>query len=95
MKGISEEFIREFRDRRKDWDLYQLRNWISDEEARIREENPGLYDYINGIINGLRETLGVSNSILICDRLYLHFIELLAIAREHERVEELENLWEK
>jgi hypothetical protein len=95
MKGISEEFIREFRNRRKDWDLYQLRNWISYEEARIREENPGLYEYITGVINGLRETLGVSNSIIICDRLYLHFIELLAIAREHERVEELENLWEK
>jgi hypothetical protein len=95
MRGITEEFVREFRERRKDWDLHQLRNWMNDEETRLKEENPGLYDYITGVINGLRENLGVSNSILICDRLYLHFIELLAMAREHDRIEELEDLWKK
>ena len=95
MRGITEEFVREFRKRRKDWDICQLRDWMKNEVARLKEENPGLYDYITAVVNGLGERLDASISALICDRLYLHFLELLAIAREHEQIEELENLWEK
>ena len=95
MRGITEEFVREFRNRRKDWDIYQIRDWMKSEEAGLKEENPGLYDYITAVIHGLGERLDASISPLICDRLYLHFLELLAIAREYEQIEGLEDLWEK
>jgi len=95
MKGISVEFVQDFRQRRKekDWDLWQLRQWMRKEEARLEEENPGLYDYITAILAGLGDRLDATLVSLVCDRLYFHFIELLVIIREHEQFEALENLW--
>ncbi len=97
MKGISVEFIQDFRQRRKekDWDLWQLRQWMREEEARLEEENPGLHDYITAILAGLGDRLEAPLGSLVCERLYFHFLELLAIIREHEQIEVLENLWER
>ena len=97
MKGISEEFVQEFRQSRKekDWDLWELREWMRKEEARLKEENNGLYDYITGVLSGLSDRLDAPLGSLICDRLYFHFLELLAIVREHEQIEALEKLWER
>lgn len=97
MKGITEEFVQEFRQRRneKDWDLWQFHQWMSKEEARLMEYNHGLYHYITGILSGLGEKLDPTVRSLICNRLYFHFLELLAIIDEHEQIEELEKLWEK
>ena len=95
MRGISEEYIQEFRQRRKDkdWDLWQLREWVMGEEARLREGNPGLYDYITAVSSGFADRLDAPLGSLIYDRLYFHFLELLAIVYEHEQVEQLERLW--
>ena len=97
MRGISEEFIQEFRQRRKDkdWDLWQLSEWVKGEEARLRDENPGLYDYITAVSSGLADKLDAPLGSLIYDRLYFHFLELLAIIYEHEQIEQLESLWER
>jgi hypothetical protein len=97
MKGISVEFVQEFRQRRKekDWDLWQLRQWMRREEARLEEENPGLYDYITAILAGLGDRLEAPLRSLVCDRLYFHFLELLAIIYEHEQIEAFEKLWER
>jgi len=97
MKGISVEFVQEFRQKRKeeDWDLWQLHQWMRREEARLEEENPGLYDYITAILAGLGDRLEAPLRSLVCDRLYFHFLELLAIVREHEQIEALEELWER
>lgn len=95
MKGISVEFVQDFRQRRKekDWDLWQLRQWMRREEARLEEGNPGLYDYITAVLAGLGDRLEAPLRSLVCDRLYFHFLELLAIVRDHEQIEALENLW--
>jgi len=97
MKGISVEFVQEFRQKRKeeDWDLWQLGQWMRKEEARLEEENPGLYDYITAILAGLGDRLEAPLRSLVCDRLYFHFLELLAIVREHEQIEAFEKLWER
>ena len=97
MRGISEEYIQEFRQRRKDknWDLWQLHEWVMGEEARLREENPGLYDYITAVSSGFADRLDAPLRSMIYDRLYFHFLELLAIIHEHEQVEQLEMLWER
>jgi len=97
MKGISVEFVQEFRQKRKeeDWDLWQLHQWMRKEEARLEEENPGLYDYITAILAGLGDKLEAPLRHLVCERLYFHFLELLAIVRHHEQIEALEELWER
>jgi len=97
MKGISEEFVQEFRQRRKekDWDVWQLRDWMIKEEARLKEDNPGLHDYIIAILSGLRDKLDTPLSSVICDRLYFNLLELLAIVQEYEQIEQLEELWER
>ena len=97
MRGITEDFVQEFRQKRKEkgWDLLEFRQWMGKEEARLKEENPGLHDYIAGILSGLSDKLDPPLDSLICERLYFHFLELLAIVGEHEKVEELERLWEK
>jgi len=96
MIGISEEFVAEFRQRRiqADWDLWQFHQWLSVEEVKLVQDNPGLYYYITGVLAGLNETLDTPLKSLISERLYFHFIELLAIVHEHEEVESLEKLWE-
>ena len=95
MRGITEEFVQGFRQRRKekDWDLWQFREWVAGEEAKLREENYGLHDYINRVLLGLEEILDASLRARICEHLYFHFLELLAMVREHEQIEELEKLW--
>lgn len=97
MKGISEQFVQQFRQARikKDWDLWQLRQWMAEEEARLRDDNPGLHDYIGGVLAGLSDKLEAPLRSLICDRIYFHFLEMLAIVREHEQIESLEKLWER
>ena len=97
MRGITEEFVQEFRQNRKekDWDILELRQWMRKEEERLKGENPGLHDYITGVLSGLSEKLDPPLESIICERLYFHFLELLAIIGEHEKVEELEKLWEK
>lgn len=95
MSGVSEQFVQEFRRRRleEDWDLWDYRQWMRSQEARLREENPGLHDYIEGVIAGLAERLEGVSRPFICQRLYFHFLELLAIMREHEQIQQLERLW--
>ena len=97
MEGVSDEFVQEFRQRRKekDWDLWQLRQWMREEEARLREENPGLHEYVSGVLAGFSDSLDTPLKSLICDRLYFHFLELLATVREHEQIEALQKLWER
>jgi hypothetical protein len=97
MKGITEEFVQRFRESRieKDWDLWQLRQWMEAEEARLARDNPGLHDYIVGVLAGMRDRLDTRLAPFVCDRLYFHFLELLAIVREHEQIEGLEKLWEQ
>ena len=56
---------------------------------------PGLYDYICGVLAGLSDKLETPLRSLICDRIYFHFLEMLAIVREHEQIEALEKLWER
>ena len=97
MKGISERFVQQFRQTRikKDWDLWQLRQCMAEEEAKLKDDNPGLYDYICGVLAGLSDKLETPLRSLICDRIYFHFLEMLAIVREHEQIEVLEKLWER
>ena len=95
MRDITEDFVQQFRYRRKNWDMWQLREWMMKEEARLKTENPGLYDYIVAVSSGLGERLDASVRSFICDRLYFHLLELLAIVREHEQIEELEKLWRR
>ena len=96
MKGISEEFVQDFRQRRigADWDLWQFGQWLRSEEAKLIQNNPGLHYYITGVLAGLNETLDTPLKSVISERLYFHFIELLAIIHEHEEVESLQELWE-
>lgn len=96
MKGISEEFVQKFRERRigRDWDLWQYGEWVKTEEATLAADNPGLYYYVNGVLAGVSETLDGPLESVVCQRLYFHFLELLAIVREHEEVESLEKLWQ-
>jgi len=97
MRGITKEFVQEFRQRRmeEDWDFLEHRQWMRKEEARLKEENPGLHDYIIGILFGLGDRLDPLLGAFICERLCFHLLELLAIVGEHEQVEELEKLWQK
>jgi len=97
MKEIAVDFVQQFRQDRigKDWDVWQLSQWMKAEEARLEADNPGLYDYIVGVLAGLRESLDSPVASSVCDRLYFHFLELLAIVREHEQIEALESLWDR
>jgi outer membrane phospholipase A len=59
VKVISEQFVQQFRQKRidRDWDLWQLRQWMAEEEAKLKDDNPGLHDYIGGVLAGLSDTL--------------------------------------
>ena len=72
-----------------------MRQWMAEEEAKLKDDNPGLYDYIRGVLACLSDKLETPLRSLICDRIYFHFLEMLAIVREHEKIEALEKLWER
>ena len=95
MRGISEEFVQQFRQKRLDgdWDLWELRHWMMEQEARLVQDNPGLHYYVSGVVAGVSDSLDTPLKSLICERLYFHFLELIAMVQEHEEVEALEELW--
>ena len=71
----------------------QVSGW--GEEARLRTDNLGLMEYMTGVLVGLADRLDDPLRSFVCDRLFFHFLELLAILREHGQVEVLEELWRK